>query len=168
MISPVGISSTCSAIPLFEEPACRMQKLPSGPLALAASPSHAGKASWFCFNSSPWGCGWSSFSGHSWSSPGLIGRSLGQRVGAGRGGAEGWRKCLLSQVTREADASTHEGPWAPGQRLGDNSHPLPSNSLAGPLKLPSLRSIREPNNHPLTRGTCLHKPRGSLTQHRPS
>lgn len=103
-----------------------------------------GKASWFCFNSSPWGCGWSSFSGHSWSSPGLIGRSLGQRVGAGRGGAEGWRKCLLSQVTRGADASTHEGPWAPGQRLGDNPpHPHPSNSLAGPLKLTCFRSIRE-------------------------
>lgn len=36
MISPVGISSTCSAIPLCGEPACRPQKLPSGPLALAA------------------------------------------------------------------------------------------------------------------------------------
>ena len=39
-------------------------------------------------------------------------------VGAGRGGAEGWRKCLLSQVTRGADAATPGGPWAPGQRVG--------------------------------------------------
>lgn len=43
MISPVGISSTCSAIPLYGEPACRKQKLPSGPLALAAPLSHAGE-----------------------------------------------------------------------------------------------------------------------------
>ncbi|XP_017721520.1 PREDICTED: uncharacterized protein LOC108524846 isoform X2 [Rhinopithecus bieti] len=32
--------------------------------------SNAGVATWFCFNSSPRGCGWSSASGHSWSRPG--------------------------------------------------------------------------------------------------
>lgn len=99
------------------------------PLTLATQLAYAGTASWFCFNSSPRGCDWSSFSGHSWSSPGLIGRSLGQRVGAGRGGAEGWRKCLLSQVTKGADASTHE-------TLGSRSKvrrkpPLPSQQLLG-------------------------------------
>lgn len=115
--------------------------------------SHTGIASWFCFNSSPRGCDWSSFSGHSWRSPGLIGTSLGQRVGAGRGGAEGWRKCLLSQVTRGAGASTHEGPWAPGQRLGDNPYPLPtipwqglSKQLEGQIIIPLNRGARLPTN----------------------
>ena len=56
------------------------------------------------------------------------------RVGAGRGGAEGWRKCLLSQVTRGADAATPGGPWAPGQRVGGCS---PSSSMTGPLLMPS-------------------------------
>ena len=58
------------------------------------------------------------------------------RVGAGRGGAEGWRKCLLSQVTRGADAATPGGPWAPGQRVGGRS---PSSSMTGPLLMPSHR-----------------------------
>lgn len=135
------------------EPACRTQKLPSVPLA------HTGMASWFCFNSSPRGCGWSSFSGHSWSSPGLIGRSLGQRVGAGRGGAEGWRKCLLSQVTRGADASTHEGPWVPGQRLGDNPRPqLLSQQVLGRASQAALSDQLECGiTIPLTRGTAFHK-----------
>jgi hypothetical protein len=105
-----------------------------------------GTATWFCFNYSPRGCGWSSSSGHSWSLPGLIGRPLGWRVGAGRGGAEGWRKCLLSQVTRGADAATHGGSWAPGQRVGGLSC-SPCSSLVQPLLLPTLVSAGEPSDH---------------------
>lgn len=140
------------------------------PLALATQLAYAGTASWFCFNSSPRGCDWSSFSGHSWSSPGLIGRSLGQRVGAGRGGAEGWRKCLLSQVTRGADASTHETLGSRSKVRRQPPTPFPNSSLAGLLKLPSLRTARAPTNHSSKQRTraSFHKPRGSVKWYCPS
>lgn len=86
MISPVGISSTCSAIlPVDSQRGMSPRTSEQSPSAcppaswlwLCPEPgiwSHAGMATWFSFNSSPRGWVWSSASGHSWSGPGLIGR----------------------------------------------------------------------------------------------
>lgn len=63
------------------------------------------------------------------------------------------------QVTRGADASTHEGPWVPGQRLGDNPRPqLLSQQVLGRASQAALSDQLECGiTIPLTRGTAFHK-----------
>ena len=121
MISPVGMSSTCSAIPPVDRQCAEPRDLgakaglPACPLALAVPGTRNLVSRWdgrlVQLQLQPQGMGlvqclrtqleqprsdWEA----SWPSG----------VGAGRGGAEGWRKCLLSQVTRGADAATPGGP----------------------------------------------------------